>query len=76
MVWNASRLSCNHSWGLQRRRQNGGTAVAALQASVENGASYGLMLRPFAAVVVRHGTIMLQVERGNSAVTDMPRLHE
>jgi CubicO group peptidase (beta-lactamase class C family) len=26
--------------------------------------------RPFAAVVIRHGTIALQVERGNSAVSD------
>ncbi len=26
--------------------------------------------RPFAAIVIRHGTVALQVERGNSAVTD------
>ena len=30
--------------------------------------------RPFAAVVIRHGTIVLQVERGNSAVTDARRV--
>lgn len=30
--------------------------------------------RPFAAVVIRHGTIVLQVERGNSAVTDSRRV--
>ncbi|MEZ5944461.1 MAG: serine hydrolase [Planctomycetaceae bacterium] len=30
--------------------------------------------RPFAAVVIRHGTIVLQVERGNSAATDARRV--
>ena len=30
--------------------------------------------RPFAAVVIRHGTIVLQVERGNSAITDARRV--
>jgi CubicO group peptidase (beta-lactamase class C family) len=30
--------------------------------------------RSFAAVVIRHGTIVLQVERGNSAVTDARRV--
>lgn len=30
--------------------------------------------RPFAAVVIRHGTIVLQVERGNSAATDARRM--
>ncbi|MFO0940009.1 MAG: serine hydrolase [Pirellulales bacterium] len=30
--------------------------------------------RPFAAVVIRRGTIVLQVERGNSAVTDSRRV--
>jgi CubicO group peptidase (beta-lactamase class C family) len=30
--------------------------------------------RPFAAVIVRHGTIVLQVERGNSAITDSRRV--
>lgn len=30
--------------------------------------------RPFAAVVIRHGTIVLQVERGNSAVKDARRV--
>lgn len=30
--------------------------------------------RPFAAVVIRHGRIMLQVERGNSAVKDSRRV--
>jgi CubicO group peptidase (beta-lactamase class C family) len=30
--------------------------------------------RPFAAVVIRHGTIVLQVERGNSAATDSRRV--
>jgi CubicO group peptidase (beta-lactamase class C family) len=30
--------------------------------------------RPFAAVVIRHGFVVLQVERGNSAVTDTRRL--
>ena len=30
--------------------------------------------RPFAAVVIRRGTIVLQVERGNSAVTDARRV--
>ena len=30
--------------------------------------------RTFAAVVIRHGTIVLQVERGNSAVTDSRRV--
>jgi len=30
--------------------------------------------RPFAAVVIRHGTIVLQVERGNSATTDTRRV--
>ncbi|MCA9135375.1 MAG: serine hydrolase [Planctomycetales bacterium] len=30
--------------------------------------------RPFAAVVIRHGTIVLQVERGNSAVSDARRV--
>jgi len=30
--------------------------------------------RQFAAVVIRHGTIVLQVERGNSAVTDARRV--
>ncbi|MCA9049639.1 MAG: beta-lactamase family protein [Planctomycetaceae bacterium] len=30
--------------------------------------------RPFAAVVIRHGTIILQVERGNSAATDARRV--
>lgn len=30
--------------------------------------------RPFAAVVVRHGWIVLEVERGNSAVTDTRRV--
>jgi CubicO group peptidase (beta-lactamase class C family) len=30
--------------------------------------------RPFAAVVIRHGTIALQVERGNSAATDARRV--
>ncbi|MCA8995186.1 MAG: serine hydrolase, partial [Planctomycetaceae bacterium] len=30
--------------------------------------------RPFAAVVIRHGTIVLQVERGNSATTDARRV--
>ncbi len=30
--------------------------------------------RPFAAVVIRHGVIVLQVERGNSAVTDSRRV--
>lgn len=30
--------------------------------------------RPFAAVVIRHGVVVLQVERGNSAVTDARRV--
>jgi CubicO group peptidase (beta-lactamase class C family) len=30
--------------------------------------------RPFAAVVIRRGTVVLQVERGNSAVTDSRRI--
>ncbi|MCR9293266.1 MAG: serine hydrolase [bacterium] len=30
--------------------------------------------RPFAAVVIRHGNIVLQVERGNSATTDSRRV--
>jgi CubicO group peptidase (beta-lactamase class C family) len=30
--------------------------------------------RPFAAVVIRHGNIVLQVERGNSAITDSRRV--
>lgn len=30
--------------------------------------------RPFAAVVIRHGTVALQVERGNSAITDARRV--
>ncbi len=30
--------------------------------------------RPFAAVVIRHGMVALQVERGNSAVTDTRRV--
>ena len=30
--------------------------------------------RPFAAVIIRHGTIVLQVERGNSAITDSRRV--
>lgn len=30
--------------------------------------------RPFAAAVIRHGTIVLQVERGNSAATDSRRV--
>ncbi len=30
--------------------------------------------RPFAAVVIRHGMIALQIERGNSAVTDARRV--
>lgn len=30
--------------------------------------------RPFAAVVIRHGTIVLQVERGNNAATDSRRV--
>lgn len=30
--------------------------------------------RPFAAIVIRHGTIVLQVERGNSAATDARRV--
>jgi CubicO group peptidase (beta-lactamase class C family) len=30
--------------------------------------------RPFAAVVIRHGTVVLQVERGNSALTDARRV--
>lgn len=30
--------------------------------------------RPFAAVVIRNGTVVLQVERGNSAVTDARRV--
>ena len=30
--------------------------------------------RPFAAVVIRHGTIVLQVERGNSVVSDARRV--
>jgi CubicO group peptidase (beta-lactamase class C family) len=30
--------------------------------------------RPFAAVVIRRGTVVLQVERGNSAVTDTRRI--
>ncbi len=30
--------------------------------------------RPFAAVVIRHGTVVLQVERGNSAATDTRRV--
>jgi len=30
--------------------------------------------RPFAAVVIRHGTVVLQVERGNSAATDSRRV--
>jgi CubicO group peptidase (beta-lactamase class C family) len=30
--------------------------------------------RPFAAVVIRRGTVVLQVERGNSAVTDARRV--
>lgn len=30
--------------------------------------------RPFAAVVIRHGTVVLQVERGNSAATDARRV--
>ncbi|MEZ6074443.1 MAG: serine hydrolase [Pirellulaceae bacterium] len=30
--------------------------------------------RPFAAVVIRHGIIVLQVERGNSAISDARRV--
>lgn len=30
--------------------------------------------RPFAAVVIRHGVIVLQVERGNSAISDTRRI--